>query len=99
MKKIVALILAICVCISMVGCSAITTTHAAESEKVVEEKKEETLGDFATQILAHILAAWISSEISDYMDSVNEQDTETEENVVVEDEEYLDINTQVVPAK
>ena len=63
MKKIIALILVVCVCFGMVGCSAITTAHAATDEEVVEEEKD--LGDIFTEVAAGLIAAWLTSEFEE----------------------------------
>lgn len=78
MKKIVALLIVICLCISMVGCSAITTTHAAEDEKVTEEETKD-LGDMLTEVAAGLFAAWLTSEIEDYINQqTNNEASQTE---------------------
>lgn len=78
MKKIVALLIVICLCISMVGCSAITTTHAAEDEKVAEEETKD-LGDMLTEVAAGLFAAWLTSEIEDYINQqTNNEASQTE---------------------
>lgn len=78
MKKIVALLIVICLCISMVGCSAITTTHAAEDAKVAEEETKD-LGDMLTEVAAGLFAAWLTSEIEDYINQqTNNEVSQTE---------------------
>ena len=73
MKKIIALILVVCICFGMVGCSAITTTHAATDEKVVEEE-EKDLGDILTEVAAGLVAAWLTSEFEEYINQQSHTD-------------------------
>lgn len=72
MKKIIALILVVCICFGMVGCSAITTTHAATDEEVVEEEKD--LGDIFTEVAAGLIAAWLTSEFEEYVNQHSNAD-------------------------
>lgn len=72
MKKIIALILVICICFGMVGCSAITTAHAATDEEVVEEEKD--LGDIFTEVAAGLIAAWLTSEFEEYINQHSNTD-------------------------
>lgn len=76
MKKIIALMLVICICFSMVGCSAITTAHAATTEEVVEEE-EKGLDDILTEVAAGLLASWLASEFEEYVNQL--QDAEAEQ--------------------
>lgn len=72
MKKIIALILVVCICFGVVGCSAITTAHAATDEKVVEEEKD--LGDIFTEVAAGMIAAWLTSEFEEYINQQSNTD-------------------------
>lgn len=72
MKKIIALILVVCVCFGMVGCSAITTAHAATDEEVVEEEKD--LGDIFTEVATGLIAAWLTSEFEEYINQHSNTD-------------------------
>ena len=73
MKKIIALILVVCICFGMVGCSAITTAHAATDEEVVEEE-EKDLGDILTEVAAGLIAAWLTSEFEEYINQQSNAD-------------------------
>lgn len=73
MKKIIALILVVCICFGMVGCSAITTAHAATDEEVVEEE-EKDLGDILTEVAAGMIAAWLTSEFEEYINQHSNTD-------------------------
>ncbi len=91
MKKIIALTLVLCMCFSMIGCSAITTTHAAENEKVAEEEAKD-LGDLLTEVAAGMLASWLTSEIENYISQQENnanQDTEAPHQSMVPNDDVV----------